>query len=181
MDAKGASPGPAWPPAPHKAILSAAGFRQLLSCWICCPGQGLSQASFVRFRHQSRKAQWLGEQYADSPKQTAEPKAALRSSQGHLGPTAAVFSTQSCRDRNRDRHPRRKEPLSEMSGLGVLQWQEGQAALSGFGLSHAPINSLSLPRHPASVATQPACCASWMFLKETKQWNIITDSDPNHL
>lgn len=128
MDAKGASPGPAWPQAPHKAILSAAGFRQLMSCWICCPAQGLSRASFVRFRHQSRKGQSLGKQYADSPRQTAEPKAALMSSQGHLGTASVVFSTQPCRDQNRDRHPRRKESLLEMSGLGVLQWQEGASS-----------------------------------------------------
>lgn len=78
----------------------------------------------------------------DSPQQTAEQKAALMSTQGHLGisPAAAVvFSTQPCRDQKRDRHPRRKEPLAEKRGLGVLPWQEGQSALTGFGISHTHI------------------------------------------
>lgn len=120
----------------------------------------------------------------DSPKQTAEQKAALMSSQRHLGisPAAVVgFSTQPCRDQNRDRHPRRKELLPEMSGLGVLQWQEGQSAFTALGISHAPINRQSLLGYLASAAAQPACCASGMFLKGKNKWNIITGSDPNSL
>lgn len=155
----------------HKATLSTAGFRQLMSCWISWPGQALSRASFVRFRQQSRKALPLGGRHAESPKRTAEQNAALVSSRGHLGlsPAAAVaFSTQPCRAQNRGRHPRRMEPLPEMSGLGVLPWQEGQSALTGLAISHAPINRQSLLRHPVSAAAQSACRAFWMVFKRGK-------------
>lgn len=101
----------------------------------------------------------------DSPKQTAEQKAALMSSQRHLGisPTAAVvFSTQPCRDQNRDRHPRRKELLPEMSGLGVLKWQGGNQLSLRLGyLMLQSTDSLSSDIQPlqqlSQLAVLPGC------------------------
>lgn len=142
-----------------------------MSCWISWPGQALSRASFVRFRQQSRKALPLGGRHAKSPKRTAEQNAALVSSRGHLGlsPAAAVaFSTQPCRAQNRGRHPRRMEPLPEMSGLGVLPWQEGQSALTGLVISHAPIDSPSSDTQSLQQLSQLAELSGWFLNGENK-------------
>lgn len=68
--------------------------------------------------------------------------------------------------------------------MAEIEWQEGQSALTGFGISHAPINRQSLLRHPASAAAQPVLLCFLDVLKGSGEGgfkNIITVSDPNCL